>query len=216
MKRIKNFLLSGCLLAAFAVWTVLVRSVDVAAIGPRGSVVGFSALNGSFHAFTGVHMDLYTVTDWLGLVPIGFAMGFAVLGLVQWIRRKNLFKVDYSILALGGFYIVVIACYLLFETVVIINYRPTLIDGYLEVSYPSSTTLLTLCVMPTAVMQLKRRIRNHTLRRCVAGLLQAFTVWMVVGRSFSGVHWLSDIVGGILLSAGLVRLYAAVCEPETE
>ncbi len=211
MKRIKNFVVSGCLLMAFAVWTMLVWAVDVAAIGPRGSLVGFSAVNGFFHALIGVHMDVYTITDWLGLVPIAFAMGFAVLGLVQWIQRKNIGKVDYSILVLGGFYIVVMLCYFLFETVVI-NYRPTLINGYLEVSYPSSTTLLTLCVMPTAVMQLKYRMRNKIFRRCVTGLLQVFTVLMVVGRLFSGVHWFSDIVGGALLSAGLVWLYVAVCE----
>ena len=101
----------------------------------NGSRVGFAAINGAFHALTGVHWALYTLTDWLGLVPIGIALGFAVLGLVQLIRRKSLLKVDRDILILGGFYIVVLAAYLLFETVVI-NFRPVLIDGKLEASYP--------------------------------------------------------------------------------
>jgi undecaprenyl-diphosphatase len=30
---------------------------------------------------------------------------------------------------------------------------------------------------------------------------------MVVGRMLSGVHWASDIIGGILLSLGLIMLY---------
>jgi undecaprenyl-diphosphatase len=156
---------------------------------------------------------LYVITDWLGLVPIGVALGFAILGLVQWIKRKSLFKVDRSILALGGFYIVVMSVYILFEMVVI-NYRPTLIDGYLEVSYPSSTTMLVMCVMPTAMMQLRARIKNDVLRRCVMVTIAVFTAFMVIGRIVSGVHWITDIIGGAILSTGLVMLYYLVCDLE--
>ena len=83
-----------------------------------------------------------------------------------------------------------------------------MIDGKLEASYPSSTTMLALCVLPTAMMQLKTRIHGDAVRRAVLVILAAFSVFMVVGRLISGVHWLSDIVGGVLLSAGLVSLYA--------
>ena len=194
-------------LVAFALWTILVEHVDVQPLGPNGSCVGLAAINGAFHALTGVHWALYTLTDWLGLVPIGIALGFASLGLVQLIQRKSLRKVDRDILALGGFYIVVLAAYLLFEAIVI-NYRPVLIDGNLEASYPSSTTMLALCILPTAMMQLKARIRSAAVRRAILGVLAAFTFFMVVGRLISGVHWLSDIIGGTLLSAGLVSMYA--------
>lgn len=196
-------------LAAFVLWTVLVSFVDIRAIGPNGSSVGFAALNGFVHGLTGVNLRLYAVTDWLGLVPIAVAFGFAVLGLVQWIKRKSLLKVDGSLLVLAGFYVVVMAAYILFEAVVI-NYRPTLIDGYLEASYPSSTTMLVMCVMPTAMMQLRTRIKNRVFRRCVMVLIAAFIVFMVIGRLMSGVHWLSDIIGGALISAGLVMIYASV------
>lgn len=197
------------LIAVFVLWTVLVSVVDVRAIGPNGSSVGFATLNGYVHDLTGVNMRLYSITDWLGLVPIGVALGFAMLGLVQWIKRKSLFKVDRGILALGGFYVAVMAVYILFEFVVI-NYRPTLIDGYLEASYPSSTTMLVMCVMPAAKMQLRARIKNNGLKHCVMILIAVFTSFMVVGRFVSGVHWITDIIGGALVSAGLVITYASV------
>ena len=205
----KKFLIGAGFLAAFVLWTVLVSLVDIRPIGPNGSRVGFAALNGFVHDLTGVNLFLYTVTDWLGLVPIAVAFGFAILGLAQWIKRKSLLKVDGSLLVLGGFYIAVIASYIFFETVVI-NYRPTLIDGYLEASYPSSTTMLVMCVMPTAMLQLRPRIKNDVFRRCVLILIALFTVFMVIGRLLSGVHWLTDIIGGALLSAGLVIIYASV------
>lgn len=207
MKKMKSLWIGLAILAAFALWTVLVHSIGVQAIGPNGSSVGFAALNKAVHETIGVHWGLYKVTDWLGLIPIGFVLDFAVLGLVQLIRRRSLFKVDRSILVLGGFYIVVMAMYLLFEEVAI-NYRPVLIDGNLEASYPSSTTMLALCVLPTAMMQLKSRIRHIAVRRAVLVTLGALTAFMVVGRLISGVHWLTDIIGGVLLSVGLVMLYA--------
>ena len=205
----KRIFVGAGFLAAFVLWTVLVRFVDVRAIGPNGSSVGFATLNGYVHKFTGVNFHLYTITDWLGLVPIGVAFGFAMLGLAQWIKRKSLLKVDRSLLALGGFYIVVLAAYIFFE-IVVINYRPVLLGGYLEASYPSSTTMLVMCVMPTVMMQLRARIKNDVFRRCVMISIAVFIVFMVIGRLVSGVHWLSDIIGGALISAGLVIIYASV------
>ena len=206
MKNKKDLRTSVTMLAAFLLWTILISFVDVQPIGPWESTVGFATVNGMFHKLTGVHMTLYHITDWLGLVPVAFGFGFAILGLVQWIKRKHILKVDYSILILGGYYIVVLAGYLLFEEIVI-NYRPVLIASYLEASYPSSTTLLVLCVMPTAIMQLNTRIKNICLRRIVSWSIKAFIAFMVIGRLLSGVHWLTDIVGGIFLSGTLVRLY---------
>lgn len=211
MKKTKGklFGIAGMLLAAFVLWTVAVCRIDVQPIGSNGSSVGFAALNGWVHKLTGVHMGLYVLTDWLGLVPMGFVLGFAVLGLVQWVRRRKLFRVDHDILILGGFYLLVLILYLVFETVVV-NARPVLIDGRLEASYPSSTTMLVLCVMPTAMMQLRARLRNTKVKTIVLTILAVFTVCMVVGRLIAGVHWFTDIIGGVLLSAGLIVLYSAV------
>jgi len=204
----KRFGVSAFLLAAFILWTAAVCSVDVQPIGPQGSCVGLAKINRYVHNLTGVHFPLYVITDWLGLIPIGMCMGFGALGLWQWIQRKKMSKVDRSLLVLGAFYIAVMAAYILFEMYAV-NYRPVLIDGRLEVSYPSSTTMLVLCVMPTVVMQMNVRIKNSMIRRCIVWIVDIFTFFMVAGRLVSGVHWFTDIVGGVLLSAGLVMLYAS-------
>lgn len=206
----RNFVIAAALIAAFVLWTAAVSHVDVQPIGPEGSSVGFAALNGAFHRLTGVHMPLYILTDWLGLIPVAIGLGFALLGLGQWIRRGKLLRVDRSLLALGGVWLLVIAAYLFFEAFAV-NFRPVLIEGRLEASYPSSTTLLTLCVIPPAAMQLHGRIRRTHFRRWAVGALAAFGAFMVVARLLSGVHWLTDIIGGLLLSAGLVALYCALC-----
>ncbi len=208
MKRNRKMLcVSLCLLVAFVMWTLLVRFVDVRGIGPRGSSVGLATLNQFVHNATGTNMALYVITDWLGLVPIATALGFATLGLCQWVGRRSILKVDRSIIALGVFYIALMSAYVFFEYAVI-NYRPVLIEGILEASYPSSTTLLTLCVMPTAAMQIRARIKNGILRLTSVSVILIFTAFMIVARILSGVHWITDIIGGILLGAGFVSAYA--------
>lgn len=208
--NLKNFIIAIALLVAFLVWTVIVMKVDVKAIIPIGSV-GLSAMNFGFRELVGFNETLYKITDVLGLVPIAFALGFAVLGFIQLVKRKSLLKVDADILVLGCFYIAVMILYFFFEKV-IINYRPVRIDGKDEASYPSTTTMLVLFIIPTAIMQLRNRIdeRKDVLRNVITVGLCAFTAFMVIGRLISGVHWLSDIIGGILLSAGLVVLYVAI------
>ena len=210
MKRYEKvmFITGQCAILLFILWTVLLNYVDVCEIGALDTKVGFATLNEYVHSATGVNMPLYTITDWLGLIPIGIAAGFAVLGLVQMIKRKGLLRVDYSLLALGIFYAAVIGVYILFENVVI-NYRPILIEGCLEASYPSSTTMLTACVIPTAIMQLKWRT-GARIYYPLAFIMTAFLVFTVVCRILSGVHWISDIIGGALISAGLVLTYRAV------
>lgn len=195
-------------LAAFMLWTAAICLIDVQAIGPLESTVGFATLNRFFHSLTGVHMTLYTITDWLSLIPLASVLAFAALGLTQWIQRKKLSKVDHSILLLGSFYVVVMILYALFEFVVI-NYRPVLINGILEASYPSSTTMLVLTVMPTTIMQLDIRIKTPAHKQWVFWSITVFIAFTVIGRLVSGVHWFTDIIGGALLSTGLVFLYTS-------
>lgn len=194
------------LLSAFVVFTFLIMNVDVQPKGQNGTNIGFAAVNLWFHGLTGANMTLYTITDWLGLVPIAICLGFAVLGLVQLIGRRSLLKVDLDIILLGLYYIVVILGYLIFEMIPI-KYRPIPINGYMEASYPSSTTLLVLSVMPTLKFQIDRRVKSITIRRITTAFVIAFSVFMAGGRLISGVHWLTDILGSVLLSAGLYLIY---------
>lgn len=205
----RSFVFTGVLFLLFAAFTALLRVVDVEPVGPNGSAVGFGAINKWVHELSGTYMPLYTLTDWLGLVPIFICVGFAVLGAVQLIKRKSLLRVDSDILVLGGFYLLTIAAYAFFE-IFVINYRPVLINGNLEASYPSSTTMLTLCVTVTTIMQFHERVKNKAVRLALNLLLGVFAAFMVIGRLISGVHWFTDILGGVLLSAALIMLYALV------
>lgn len=201
----KRFLRTGlALLAAFVLFTWLLTRVDVKPLGVGGTDIGLSAINLFFHRLLGVRWGLYTLTDWAGLVPVAVVAGFGALGLAQWVCRGSLRRVDRDLLILGLHYIAVAAAFVLFEKLAI-NYRPILIGGRLEASYPSSTTLLALGVLPTLAEQLGRRCNRGA--AIIKALTWAFAAFLVAGRVLSGVHWLTDILGSVLLSLGLLYIY---------
>ena len=205
----KTFIKGIVNIVLFGLWTILVVTCDVQTLGVNGTKIGFATFNMWFHKITGVNMTLYNITDWLGLVPLFICFCFGLLGLLQLIKRKSLFKVDVDILFLGVYYVIVIAGYLIFETIPI-NYRPILINGFMEVSYPSSTTLLVLSVLPTLTFQSQHRVKNIAVRRLIFVFSNMFSVFMVLGRLVSGVHWFTDIVGSCFLSMGLFNIYKVV------
>ena len=206
LKAKNAFLLSGILFVLFAILTVSLCLFDRQPIGPQNSEVGLATLNGFVFNTLGESEFWYDVTELLGMVVLLTAGCFGILGVYQLIRRKSLKKVDADLYLLAACYVAVIALYVLFELVVI-NCRPVLEEGVLEASYPSSTTLLVLSVMPTLLFQVNRRAKSQTIRHITAAFVILFSAFMVIGRLVAGVHWLTDIVGSVLLSAGLYCLY---------
>ena len=208
MKKGKsNFLVSAILILSAIVFTILVKVVDVKSVGVNRTSIGFATINILIFKSIGINMVWYHITDWLGLVPIFIAMVYAIIGIIQLVKRKSLFKVDKEIIILGIFYIVVIAIYVLFEKV-IINYRPILMNGYLEASYPSSHTLMTICLCGSSIMINKKLFKNKFSK--FINIVSAIVILVtVIGRLISGVHWFTDIVGGIIISISLlVTLYS--------
>lgn len=213
MKCKRKLLAAGVSGLLVAVLIVLVCFVDVQAIGPEGTRIGLSHLNRFVFELFGVNMLWYEVTDWLGLAAIGTAFLFAAAGLIQWIRRKDIRKVDKEILSLGGLYFIVIGLYVLFELAVV-NYRPILMPGstHPEASFPSSHTMLVCVIMGSALLLLGKYVHGKMLRKLLQAICAATIGVTVLGRLVSGVHWFTDIVGGVLISITLLNLYADILE----
>ncbi|MBQ3378615.1 MAG: phosphatase PAP2 family protein [Clostridia bacterium] len=190
------------------IWIILVRAVDVQAIGPENTSIGLSHLNQYIFDSLGVNMTWYKVTQGLGVLAILIALLFVLAGVLQFIKKKSVAKINKDLLALYGLYVLVICVYILFEAV-IVNYRPIIMPDALhpEASFPSSHTMLVCVVMGSAAAFVGR----HFKRKPLCGVLKIVCVVIiaitVIGRLLSGVHWFSDIIGGILISLTLLSLY---------
>ena len=193
----------------FIIFTILVKVIDVQALGAQGSLIGFASLNLSVNQLLGTNHFCYMITQFFGVLALLLAAVFAVTGFIQLIKRKSLLKVDHEILMAGIVYAVVIILYVLFEKLAI-NYRPVVLDEGLEASYPSTHTMLILTILGTAIPLAGKYIKNPKLALTVK-LICILIMWLtVIFRLISGVHWFTDIIGGVLISLCLIRLYKAL------
>lgn len=208
MKKYISGIVTGIL---FAVLIYMLKTYDVAAVGPDGTSVGFSTINTKIHDYTGVNMQWYEITDMIGYAALGICALFGFAGLVQLIKRRSFAKVDKTIYSLAGLYIVVIGLYIFFERF-IINYRPIIMPGASapEASFPSSHTMLIITVMASTSMVLGKYIKSGFLKAVIGILCAAVIIVTVYGRLICGVHWFTDIIGGILLSVTLVEFFGGV------
>ena len=208
MKK-RNLIITILLLVSSIIFIVLLKRIDIKCDAVNNSCIGFSTINQFIFNKIGVNMTWYVITDWLGIIPILMSMVYAIIGLKQLIKRKSIRKIDKEIIILGIFYIAVISIYILFEKY-IINYRPILMNGFLEASFPSSHTLMTICLCGSSIIINNRLFKNKFTK--IVNVISLFIIVItIIGRLISGVHWFTDIIGGILISSFLLMLfYSAV------
>lgn len=210
-KNKKHFIVSTILVLIAVIYTILVKNIDVSSIGPKMSKVGFSTLNQFVSSRIGLNMFWYNLTKYLGVIPFLIVAFYGIQGLMQLIKTKSISKVDRKLLYLGGLYILLGITYILFEKVVI-NYRPVLLEGELEASYPSSHTMLALTICLSSLVISKDYIKNKTINIIFNTGTIVLMALLVIGRTLSGVHWISDIIGGIVISITLVSFFTCALQ----
>ena len=210
MKK-RNLVISVILILLAIIFTILVKNVDVNTLGANGSNIGFSTLNRSVFDNIGVNMTWYNITNCLGIISIIIALAYVLIGLIQLVKRKNVFKVDKEIIALGIFYVILAALYIAFE-IFIVNYRPILMDGELEASYPSSHTMLTIFICGSAILINSKLFKDNKIAKITNVVALIIMIVTVIGRLLSGVHWFTDILGGIIIASALLMSYYTVLD----
>ena len=190
------------------VFTVLVKIVDVGFVSSTGSLVGFSSVNIPFSQKFGFNPIFYKVSEVLGYLIFLVIAVFAFIGCYQLIKRKSLMKVNKDLYALAITYVFTFALYIFFDKVLVINLRPIIMAGesIAEPSFPSSHTLLAVSVLGTAISECGK-IRKKSFRVSLVIVLAILMGATVLSRLFSGVHWVTDIIAGILWGEVMMTLY---------
>lgn len=214
-KNQNNLINFATYLISFIVFTIIIKTIDVKSIGPENSSIGLASINNGFHNFLDYNELFYNISKYLGYLSFIIILFYAFIGLKELINKKSIFKVNNKLLLLGAFYILVLAVYFLFEKV-IINYRPVLENGVLEASYPSSHTILSICVCLSSIIISKYIFKNKEFVKIFNIVSFILMTLIVITRLLSGVHWLTDIIGGILISLSLIYLFEYFIEYDTK
>ena len=205
MRKLKWKNISILLGIVSIIYIIMLKTIDVKPIGPYHTKVGFAAINNFVHTHLAKNMIWYNITKYLGYLTFILIIYYAIIGLKQLIKNKSLKKVDKKIILLGAFYVLVGIVYVVFEKV-IINYRPVLMGDELEASFPSSHTMLALCVCASSLIMSKYYLKDKGIKKILDIITWVVMIVLVVGRLISGVHWLTDILGGILISGFLLSI----------
>ena len=207
-KNIRNIIMSVIMTIFSGVFVYLVKTVDVKAIGPNKSSVGFSGINKAYADMVGSNMTIYKLTEIFGLLVFIIVGVYGLIGIYQLFKRKSLFKVDREIIGLGILYVLMISVYLIFDKIAI-NYRPIIIDGELEPSFPSSHTMLAICTCVSSLMVYKKYVPSKFNYLVLFSTVLLLTL-VFLGRTISGVHWISDILGGVIISLTLLTYFYTI------
>lgn len=208
--RVSPLLIVGAaFFCLFIVFTILVKTVDVTYFPTEETTIGFSSLNLTVFQALGTNDLSFEVSEVMGLLILTAPVFFAFLAFSQWVKRKSLLKIDHDLWILFATYALTIAFYALFE-IIVINYRPILVNDLIEASYPSSHTLLAIVIGGTSFLEVKNRMKWVWLKVSLMVLLSFLTVAIPMLRLLSGVHWLTDIIAGILLGTSMLFLYQGI------
>ena len=208
-KRIINIIAAAVCYVAFVIFTKAVMTYDLQPIAPDGSMVGFGSYNRRIFEQLGTNEMWYEITQVLGWLALLICAVFALIGLVQLIKGKSLAAVDPDIICMGVLYVLCIIAYVVFLKVTI-NVRPVLEDGVAEASYPSSHTVLAFCVFASLLIEIRRRITDSA-KAMIESIACAFFMSITIfGRLLSGMHWATDIIGGVILSMAFIFTFAAI------
>lgn len=214
-KSSKGFLISAILFVVTIIFSIGAAKCDVAEVGINSVKVGYSSMNDAFYNFIGgaegFHKSFYSISEALGYLSFLFIAGFALLGAYQLYKRKSIKKVNPSIIVMGVMFVFVLVLYVAFDKLGL-NLRPLIMPGEasLEPSFPSSHAMLACVIHGAGILEIDEVMFPCIGRTILKIVMAAMMLVIVFCRLFSGAHWLSDIIAGVLISGVVVSLFYAI------
>lgn len=212
----KGICITSISLGLFIILIILLKCVDVKTLYDCDSI-GLAGLNKVYYKEYNKALDI--LSDVIFYLVIAFNVFLIVLYAINLSKTKSLkagykFYIYFSILLLG------IILWLLFDKVICINTRPNIKDGVVEGSFPSTHVFLTAYIVLSSPYLFLKMEKNKGLEKAnklgfeeiITIIFISIALVMTVLRLYSGMHWLTDCVGGLILGFFLFGLfYLFVC-----
>ncbi|MBQ3464767.1 phosphatase PAP2 family protein [Candidatus Saccharibacteria bacterium] len=149
------------------------------------------------------------ITDIILISAIAILGVFAVLGLIQWIKRKSFKKVDKELRWMPLPLALMAAIYLIFDKVLpkFFDFMPTRPNGSGEPSFPSTHVMVVATIFFLVFMVLPKYVENKTMRIILEILMLAGIILTCIGRVLANMHWPLDVFGGIVFAFFFAEVY---------
>ena len=202
--------LSGIMLIIILVFIVLLKKVNVGTNGDKN--IGLSKINLAIYNSLGTNKIMDIISTIILAMAGALALFFVVIGIIEVVKRKKLEMLDNSIKALALVYVITGWIYLIFDYILVINYRPTTECISSSPSFPSTHTMLILMIFLTGITVLEGLIKNKKLLYFVEIGFGLLGILAIVTRMLSGKHWFTDIIAGILFAIMLYFFHKFIIE----
>ena len=148
----------------------------------------------------------------LSLIALG---AFAVLGLVQWIKRKSLKKVDKQLRWFPLPLALMAATYVVFDKFLpkFFDFMPTRPNGSGEPSFPSTHVMIVATIFFITTIILPKYIKNKVVRIILELLMVIGLALTCTGRVMANMHTPIDVLGGIAFAFIFAEIYFQIIKP---
>ena len=196
----KGLIISIVTLVLFNILIILLKFVDV-------KEVGLSGFNNTYLHEYNKALDI--ISDILLYLSIGAFVAVVVYFIYKLIKNKGK-NVDYRLIVYFLGMVIVVITYLVFEFFVKVNGRPYEPS---ESSFPSTHILLTTYILlPITTLFFKKDRDKETKEKFDLETGISLIAFIIIGvevilRFWSGMHWITDCLGGLILGVFYFGVY---------
>ena len=180
-KNLLNILLFTSF-SLFVLLLILILVVDVTTI-PFNGKIGLTSLNKIF----------YYVLDFDTRLMIDSISDF----LLDSLKGQGI------LLLLGCFIVIAGIIWVLFDNIIVINYRPFNYEGKLEGSFPSTHVMLVTFVYLASLKFFNFDNKPKSFKYILYGFSIFVIIFTGACRILSLMHWFTDVLGGVLIGLTL-------------
>lgn len=193
MRRKSLDIIISILWLILLIFTILVSFVDVKIFNVTNTKIGLYSLNKIFLVNSINSNYINIISNGIFLICLLVIILMLLLITFEYFKTK---KINKNNLNFFIHFLIMVLIWIIFDKILIINYRPILINGNIEGSYPSTHVMVSTFVLLFLSDQLKKIFKNDKIFYIISiGLI----IIQSISRILLTMHWFTDIIGGLLI-----------------
>lgn len=193
MRRKSLDIIISILWLILLIFTILVSFVDVKIYNVTNTEIGLYSLNKIFLVNSINSNYINIISNGIFLICLLVIILMLLLITFEYFKTKKINKNNLNFII---HFLIMVLIWIIFDKILIINYRPILINGNIEGSYPSTHVMVSTFVLLFLSDKLKKIFKNDKIFYIISiGLI----IIQSISRILLTMHWFTDIIGGLLI-----------------
>ena len=181
--------------------TVSIKLIDVKLYSVTNSYIGLYSINKLFvftYNISNINIFFEIISNFLFIFCLIIILLKLSFIFYEYVKNKKVSKTNINFLI---HFILMILIWIIFDKIIIINYRPILINNKLEGAFPSTHVMVsTFTLLFFAYNQKNKKIIFYI-------IITSLIILQSISRILLQMHWFTDVLGGLLIGTLLFLTY---------